>query len=338
MFLCDLKKYKYRHMKSFRIAIGPFKYNFNIDYQSKILFIGSCFTENIGKKLTDLKFKTDINPFGILYNPISDFNALNFIIENKKFSEEDLFYFNERWNSYYHHGKFSSRDKITTLNNINDRISKASKNIQDTNYLFITFGTAWIYELIETDQIVSNCHKVPNKNFRKKILSVDEIYNVYKDIVDKIKLFNKDIKIIFTISPVRHLKDGFEENFLSKSVLRVAIDKILKNTNSTFYFPAYEIMADDLRDYRFYNDDMVHPSNEAVEYIFDIFKQSFFNKETISVINKVNKFLKAKEHRPFNPMSNEFKQFKLSVLKEIEEFEEKYEYIDLDSEKSYFIK
>ena len=321
-----------------RTEITPFSYNFNIDYKSNLIFIGSCFTENIGNILKDAKFNIDINPFGILYNPVSVANSLQFLIEEKTFNEDDIFYFNERWNSYYHHSKFSFTSKDDTLNNINQQIKLSAKNLQNANCIFITFGTSWVYELANTDNVVSNCHKVPAKEFKKRILELNEIIDVYNKLIQKLKAFNKGLKIIFTISPIRHLKDGFSENMLSKSILKLAINKIVNGNDNCYYFPSYEILIDDLRDYRFYEYDLLHPNKIAIDYIFIFLANSFFTEETLSIYKKIKKISQAKLHRPFNENSNEYSKFIKKNINNIEELLKKYNFLNLEEEYRFFKK
>ncbi|NOZ34486.1 MAG: GSCFA domain-containing protein [Chlorobi bacterium] len=325
-------------MKSntFRTEIKPNFFDFNIHYQSDIMFVGSCFTENIGKRLKKLKFKININPFGIIYNPVSLAQSLDYIVSEKEFTDDDLFFFNEYWHSFSHHGKFSGTDKRKVLNNINQSITEAHKIIYNAEFLFITLGTAWVYEFIKSKNIVANCHKIPGKEFNKRLLTENEIVKSFIALIKKIRLKNKKIKIIFSISPVRHLKDGFSENFLSKSILRTAVDKISEQNSEIYYFPAYEILIDDLRDYRFYDTDLVHPNNIAAEYIFKFFEETFFNAETIKISEKVNKINQMKSHRIFNSQTEQSKKFITAALKEIKFLEKEYSFLNFESEKTYF--
>ncbi|MCD6557036.1 MAG: GSCFA domain-containing protein [Bacteroidales bacterium] len=323
--------------KTFRTVMKAKSFDFDISYHSKMMFIGSCFTENIGNKLKNLKFKVNINPFGIIYNPISVVQSLDFIVENKQFKDSDLFFYNEYWHSFYHHGKFSQTVKEKTLDLINISISDSLKFLKDTDFLFITLGTAWIYSHVKTNKIVANCHKVPASEFEKRILNEHEIVSVFNEFIDKIRLINTKLKIIFSVSPVRHLKDGFSENFLSKAILRTAIEKIIKNNSDTYYFPAYEILNDDLRDYRFYNSDLVHPNEQATTYIFDFFKTFFFSDETEMLADKVQKIISARNHKLFNSGTEQSKKFIISSLKDIENLKKKYSFLNLDNEETYFL-
>lgn len=318
---------------TFRTVIHPNKYEFEIDYNSGMMFIGSCFTENIGRRLEKLKFKVDINPFGIIYNPVSVKNVLNKLIHPKEFIDDDLFYFNELWSSFLHHGCFSGIDKIETLKRINERYSQASDFLKSANYLFITFGTAWVYEYISSKKIVSNCHKIPNKEFVKYCLQADTIIEDYNELYKQIKSINNKIKFIFTLSPVRHLKDGFIDNSRSKAILRYTISEIVNNNIDTYYFPAYEIQTDDLRDYRFYAEDLVHPNNQAKNYIFSFFSDSFFNISTKKLLYKVDKINRSMNHKPFNVQTDTYQKFVKNILSNIKEVTEESNTIDFEAEK-----
>jgi lysophospholipase L1-like esterase len=238
----------------------------SIDYNAKILLLGSCFSENIGDKLNYFKFQTSQNPFGILFHPKAIENLVTNAINEKKYLPEDLIFQNELWHSFDAHSSLSTTDKNELLANLNSAIIATNKKLKEATHIIITLGTSWVYRFIETDVIVANCHKIPQKKFLKTLLSVDEITKSLKTTISHLKSVNKNIHILFTVSPVRHLKDGFIENMQSKSHLITAIHSIMKTKNSS-YFPSYEIMMDELRDYRFYAEDMIHPNKTAINYI-----------------------------------------------------------------------
>jgi len=322
---------------TFRTVIKSEPFNFTVSYRSNMMFTGSCFTEHIGNQLKELKFNVNINPFGIIYNPISVAESLNFIIDNKQFNEDDLVFYNEFWHSFFHHGKFSRTDKKKTLDLINSSLSDSSDFLRTADYLFITLGTAWVYYHNKTEQIVANCHKFPASEFRKYLLNENEIVKIISDLIEKIRLINNKLKVIFSVSPVRHLNDGFTENFLSKAVLRTSIDKIGKSNFETYYFPAYEILIDDLRDYRFYNSDLIHPNPTAIKYIFDFFKNMFFSNETELISRKVQKIISAKKHKLFNTETVQSKKFINSSLKQINNLKNLYPFLNFDDEEKYFL-
>ncbi len=323
--------------ETFRTVIKPVLYDFKISYKTKMMFIGSCFTENIGRKLEEQKFDIKVNPFGIVYNPISVSDELDMISEEKYFTDKDLINYDGYFHSLYHHGKFSGRDKSDVLENINNEINKSHKFLKETDVIFLTFGTSWVYEYIERKQIAANCHKIPSNYFNKRLLSVNEIFLHFKKTIKKLRKINSDLKIFFSVSPVRHLKDGFSENFLSKSILRVAIEKLSVFFSEIYYFPSYEILTDDLRDYRFYDKDLVHPNETASDYIYDFFGKTFFSGDTIKISEKIKKILKAKNHRFFDIDSQQTKDFVSKQLKEIEVIEKDCPYINMNDEKEYFL-
>ena len=236
------------------------KSDFKISYDHSLLTLGSCFAENIGQKLQNIYFETDINPFGVLYNPISISKSIQRLLENKEFTEKDLFQHRGLWQSYSHSSLFSATTAEKCLYNINLRFEKAANQLINTNVILITFGTAWVFEEKSSGNVVSNCHKLPANHFNRRRLTVDEIVANYSNLINTLTAKLPDLKLIFSVSPIRHWKDGAHENNVSKSTLLLAVDKLEREFNSVHYFPAYEIQMDELRDYRFYAADMVHPS------------------------------------------------------------------------------
>ncbi|MBN1251082.1 MAG: GSCFA domain-containing protein [Bacteroidales bacterium] len=320
----------------FRTEVFTDKFDTSINYKGKYLFIGSCFTENIGNKLNQLKFNALINPFGVLYNPVSVKKSIDLLIEKKLFNESMLEFYNEKWFSFYHHSKFSSSDKNEALKLINNGIDKAHLFLKESKILFITFGTSWVYKLKKENKFVSNCHKLPSKLFEHLFLDKETIVKEYKVLINSLLRFNPALKIIFTVSPIRHWKDGAINNQLSKSNLIVAIHELVKSYENVNYFPAYEIMMDDLRDYRYYSDDLLHLNNQAINYIWQKFIDSFIEKETLLISKEVEKFISAKNHVPFYPKSEAYKKFVADNLRKINEFMSINTNIDLKSEKEYF--
>ncbi len=289
-----------------------------IDYNSKLLLLGSCFSENIGNKLNYYKFQTNQNPFGILFHPKAIENLITNAINEKKYLPENLVFQNERWHCFDAHSHLSSPDKNELLDNLNSAISATNKQLKEATHVIITLGTSWVYRFIETDTIVANCHKIPQKKFLKELLSVDEVTESLEATVSLLKSVNKDVNILFTVSPIRHLKDGFLENTQSKSHLITAIHSIL-NKNNTFYFPSYEIMMDELRDYRFYAEDMVHPNKTAINYIWKRFIETWFPEKSQTTMQAVETIQKGISHRPFNEHSEQHQKF----LKNLEMKKEK---------------
>lgn len=311
-----------------------------LDYSKSMMLMGSCFTENIGQKLLDLKFKVDMNPFGILYNPESIANGLKILLEKRIFTEKDLFNDHGLWNSFYHHSRFSDIDRDEALRKINERITNSNEFLKSADFLIITYGTAWVYELKETGKIVSNCHKIPASEFKRFRLGVYEITETYRELLEHIWRINPGLKVIFTVSPIRHWKDGAVENQLSKATLLLAIDQLIRGFGDQVcaYFPSYEIVMDELRDYRFYAEDMLHLSPVATDYIFDRFSKAMVSAESIEVSGQVSKVTKAIQHRPFNPRSVEYEKFLRSNLNEISRLESRFSFLDLSKEKEHFNK
>jgi len=309
-----------------------------IDYQSGVMMMGSCFTENIGQRLSDLKFNVDINPFGILYNPVSVANSISTLIQSKKITADDLFPDQGIWNSFSHHSRFSGPDRDQVLADINQRIADSSSFLKNASYLFITFGTAWVYEYIQTRQVVSNCHKVPAREFRRYRLTTDEIVRNFNELHAGLLKFNPNIKIVFTVSPIRHWKDGAIENQRSKSTLLLAIDQLVSSTpnENFYYFPSYEIIMDELRDYRYYASDMLHLSDVAIDHIYSKFSKIMISDDSLKLAEDVVKILKAAMHRPLISASEEYRSFLLYNLRQIDRLTENFPFLNFKIERTYF--
>ncbi len=307
---------------NFRTSIQLQKERNQIDYNSNLMLIGSCFSENIFDKLDYFKFKACNNPFGILYNPVNLENLITNAINEKKYTEKDIFEFNERWHCFDAHSNLSAVHKNDLLKNLNSEIQVSNKCIKNASHLILTLGTARVYRHIESDNIVGNCHKIPQKKFLQELLSVKQIIASLENIIALIKATNSSISIIFTVSPVRHLKDGFVENSQSKAHLISAIHQLTDKKKRLYYFPSYEIMIDDLREYRFYNTDMIHPNETAINYIWEQFKQVWISENTSSIMKEIDTIQKGLAHKPFNPTSEQHQLFlkklnqKIHLLKE----------------------
>lgn len=322
---------------SFFTEIKIPEFPWKMDYSKSMMFFGSCFSENIGQKMLDLKFKVDMNPFGILYNPESIANSLKIILKKQVFTDDDLFYDHGLWNSFSHHSRFSDVNREVALEKINSRISLSHEFLQKADFLVITFGTAWVYELKKTGRIVSNCHKVPAAEFKRFRLGVYEITEAYREFLDELWKFNPNLKVVFTVSPIRHWKDGAVENQVSKATLLLAIDRLISGfgVQNCSYFPSYELMMDELRDYRFYAEDMLHLSPVATDYIFERFSKVMISKESLTVSKNVVKIRKAVLHRPVNSISVEYEKFLLLNLEEISKLVLTFPYLDFTQEKMY---
>lgn len=309
-----------------------------IGYKDKLMMMGSCFSENIGEKFQQLKFQVDLNPFGIIYNPLSVAKGLRRLMAGKPYVKEDLFGHQGIWRSFDHHSRFSATSAEGALEKINCRLEQSAAFLRDAGYLFVTFGTAWIYELKTTGQIVSNCHKFPESDFRRFRLTPGEIADVYRDLLSALWLFNPTLKIVLTVSPVRHWKDGAAGNQLSKSVLLLAADRLASGfgVEHCTYFPSYEIVMDELRDYRFYAPDLLHLNQVAIDHLWDKFSRSMIAEDSLRLSKSILKIVKAKEHRPFNPEADAYRCFLLNNLNEINKLTISFPYINLEKEKTFF--
>ena len=280
-----------------------------ITYQDKVCFLGSCFAENISSYFERLRFQTQKNPFGILYHP----TAIQKIIEtalNTEVLDDQVFNHDGVWSHFIAHSALSSPDKEKLKSNLSNAKKQTKTTLKESDFIFISLGTAWVYKHIEKDLIVNNCHKLPQKQFEKYLMTLSEVNESIAQIIQNIRQINSQAKLIFTLSPVRHLKDGFVENQRSKSTLHLAIQNVIEQHKKTYYFPSYELLLDDLRDYRYYKDDFVHPNALALKYIWSKFKESFFNKNTLKLIDEVENINKRLNHRAFNPDSKASMAFK----------------------------
>ncbi len=303
------------------------KYQNLIDYNSRIISLGSCFAENMAEKFEYFKFQNSVNPFGIIFNPVSIEKLVNRIVNRIEFAEEDIFFHNDLWHCYEVHSELSNANKEDFLNNLNSILTDNFKIISNATHFIITYGTSWVYRLRQAqpdkNSVVANCHKVPQSQFDKEILSVEIIGQSIKNTINLIQKINPNCNFIFTISPVRHIKDGFVENQRSKAHLITALQSLIFNMQSANYFPSYEIMMDELRDYRFYADDMLHPSQTAIDYIWIKFFENYISESEFSKMNQVCEIQRALKHRPFNPESESHLKFlsnlnlKISKIQEV---------------------
>jgi hypothetical protein len=321
----------------FHLEFSPKTFSTLINHQHKLLLIGSCFTENIGTKLKQHKFSVMENPNGILFNPISISTSISSYIENKQYTKEDLFYENELWNSWQHHSRFSHPNQDECLRMINQSQTTANDFLKTADWVLITLGSAFVYELANKE-VVANCHKVPTDKFNKKLLSIEEVVNVLNNTIQQLVSFNPKLKIIFTISPVRHLREGFVENNRSKAVLIGAVHELVNQSEKLFYFPAYELVIDDLRDYRFYAEDMVHPNYAATNYVWDKFVSTCIDEPSQQLMKEINGINAATSHKPFNPTSAQHKKFLQTNLEKVNRLKQAYSYINFNEEVEFFNK
>ena len=303
-------------------------------HSDRLLVVGSCFAEHIGSRLQQMKWPAVVNPFGVLYNPLSIAEALGRLMDAKPYTEDDLtLYPHGGWSTWMHHSRYAHPDKGTALQLINESLATGSQMLAQTDMLIITLGTAWVYRLKEDGRVVGNCHKVPEREFQRQRLSVDEIVETFVALLSRLWAVNPGARVLLTVSPVRHLKDTLHGNQLSKSTLLLAVDELCSRyPEQLYYFPAYEVVIDELRDYRFYADDMAHPSSQAVEYVWQRFVEHCTDEASHLFMAEWSKVARALEHRPFRPDSEQYRQFVLQNIEKIKNFKEKYPYLEVQSE------
>ena len=313
---------------SFRTPIQLDPLPTQITHKKPVMLLGSCFTESIGEKLEHYLFDTIINPFGVIYNPLSVKRALESLLHKERYSKDDLDLYNELWFSFDHYTKYSDLDLELALSKINRDFLAAKEKLNSAGFLIITFGTAFTYRYKASGDIVCNCHKIPAKEFDRFLLSPKSIIKEYSQLMSDLLVANPELQIVFTVSPVRHIKDGLAENQRSKSTLLHAIHELVAQfSNSAHYFPAYEIMIDDLRDYRFYDDDLVHPNKQGIKYIWEIFQESALSKEAREIIRELEPLLRDRAHRPLHTTTSNYQKFSEQVKKKEENIRRKYPYL-----------
>lgn len=315
-----------------------------IQHQHFMMLIGSCFTESMGEKLRKHKFEVTENPHGILFNPISVAEAITQYIEQPVYTESDLFYYNECWHSWKHHSRFSGITAADALQKINSSIAASHIALKKADHIMITLGSAWVYMLTENAMnykqgtVAANNHKAPADWFSKKLLTTEEVLRVLDNMIHRLFHFNPDIQIIFTISPVRHLREGVIENNKSKAVLIQAVHHLVEKFEGLYYFPAYELVIDDLRDYRFYAEDLVHPNFHATQYVWEKFANACMSDETRSLLKEIAAVNLAVQHKPFNPSTAQHQQFLKNYQEKTMVLRQLHPYIDWDKELDFFAK
>lgn len=305
------------------IPVSKFPFN----YQSKILSLGSCFAENIGMKMKELYFDMLINPMGVVFNPLSIAAGIKRLLHENPFTSDELLHHNGLWFNFSFSTLFSGTDPDVVLAKMNESYQQGRSQLLNADRIIITPGTAWVYGEADTGMIVANCHKLPAQRFIRRRLSVDEIVGVYKSLIPEILAINPGLRIIFTVSPVRHIKDGLHENNISKSVLHLFVEELTSLFDRTEYFPAWEIMMDELRDYRFYASDMLHPSDQAVDYIFDKFCACCIDPESLNIVSEVKAYKHNLNHRLIHPESRESRLFLENTQKQQQLLLRKYPFL-----------
>jgi lysophospholipase L1-like esterase len=311
-------------MNSFRTLVKATKPDFTISYQTQMVSIGSCFSETIGLRFQQNKFNININPFGQQYNPLSIASAIHLLVNAQPLSESDLVQHDELWHSFAHHGSFSKKDKEQTLQNINNQLLQAAEDLRKADVLFLTFGTSHVFELKETGKVVSNCHKMPSTLFNQRLASPEEIVLELGSALQKLKNYNPKLRTAFTVSPIRYFAFGHYENSVGKAHLFTAIHQLQKKFTGSYYFPAYEMVTDDLRDYRFYADDMLHPNHKATDYVWEHLCETMLVKESLELMKEVKEIAQAAKHRPRNPTADAHKKFSEKYLAKIHQLKQKY--------------
>lgn len=327
---------KFHHAFDIKKAQG------SIQHQQRLVLMGSCFTENIGEKLRKHKFNVLENPNGILFNPVSVAEAIRMYINNTITSEKDLFLHNETWHSWKHHSRFSGITAPESVNKINESTSTAHSYLKHADHLLITLGSAWLYTLTKEaanaveGNVAANNHKAPAAWFSKRLMKPEEVVSLFDTLFEELRAFNPELQIIFTISPVRHLREGVIENNRSKAVLIQAVHQLSEAHENIYYFPAYELVIDDLRDYRFYAEDLVHPNYQATQYVWEKFTDACMNIETKELMKEIAEINLAFQHKPFNPSTTQHQHFLGSYLAKTRSLQEKFPFLDFENEISYF--
>jgi len=297
-----------------------------IDYQSHAVLFGSCFATHMGRKLEYYKFNSFQNPFGILFHPGAIENLITRSVQGDPYDDTALFHQNERWHCFDAHSDLSQTSREGLLQHLNAQLTQTKKQLEQASHIFITLGTAWGYRYKATKALVANCHKVPQNEFNKELASPESVLKSLEKMVGLVRSVNKKTSIIFNVSPVRHLKDGFAENQLSKAHLITAIHGCISHLKDQHlaYFPSYELMMDELRDYRFYASDMVHPNELAIDYIWEKFKGVWISKNSYGTMERVEHIQKGIAHKPFNAESRQHKQFVNSIREKMRELQKEY--------------
>lgn len=312
----------------FRTVIHPRDGHRFMRHSHKFMLMGSCFSDNVGARLSDAMVDVVVNPFGTVFNPLSMAALLHKLIDGEPVAGIDLFLSNGVWSNYDFHSRFSMASKEAALERMNQSIAAAHAHLQACHTLVLTLGTAVVYRRRDTGQVVNNCHKVPQHEFTRRLASVDEITSALTAALEHLHEFNPELRVLFTVSPIRHIADGLEMNSLSKAVLRVAVSNVVRSHKEWVgYFPAFEIVVDDLRDYRFYNADMVHPSDVAIEYIWQTFQATYFDDHSTQAIARCERVTKRLKHRPMSNNPDVVARFNADTQAVIANLKKEYPYI-----------
>ena len=315
-----------------------------MDQRQKLLLMGSCFASEMGQRLQQAHFDCDLNPYGVLYNPLSIATALNEILVCRRYTADDLFLHQGLWHSPMHHGDFSAADPIEIVHQINSRIELSHSRLSKTDRVIITLGTAYVYRFKATSMecdvvqrwpgaVVGNCHKLPERCFQRQRITVDEAVEALTSPLQRLFALNPSLQVLITVSPIRHLRDGLHANQLSKSTLLLAAESLCSRfANRLHYLPIYEVMTDELRDYRFYADDLTHPAPIALEYIWQQVEKHLFTPEAVEASALCKALQKQLSHRPLHPETEAYKRFLEQTMLKISQICVKFPYLDLKNE------
>ncbi len=323
-------------MKPFRTELSPIPSALSLRHSDSILAMGSCFAAHIGQRLSDLKFPVCLNPFGIIYHPLALANNLRRIVQKIPYRSEDLLFHEDCWHSLDHHSQFSHPDPNTVLENINRSLAQAAQALSSESTLFLSLGSAYGFQHLQKEQIVANCHKIPAVAFERFRSTPEEVVAALLEALDLLFSHYPSIKCVITVSPVRHLRDGLVENQRSKAVLLLAAEQLVEAREQIHYFPAYELLLDDLRDYRFYKEDLLHPNAQAIDYIWSFFGQTYFSETTLALNKRIDKLLHAARHRPFHPGLVAHQRFLRQQLMQLTKLAQEYPHLDFQAERETF--
>lgn len=320
-------------MQAFRTPVDLPDYPFSLDYSDSFLSMGSCFATQIAARLKQAKFKVVDNPFGILYHPHNIAYSFHRLLEDMEYQAEHLFEHRGIWSHFDFHSAYSSPGREESLAKMNASLERGRRTLSEASLLVITLGTAYVWWHKKEQRIVANCHKLPGQQFERRLTSIRDMAANMVGAIDAARQLNPSLRCLVTVSPIRHLRDGLIENQLSKSSLRLLAHKLCTHLPAVYYFPSYELMVDDLRDYRFYARDMIHPSAEALDYIWSHFQDAFFQNDTRALMRKVDKINRSLSHRPQYPDSAAHRRFQQQLLAQMEAIEQKHSFISFLSEK-----
>jgi hypothetical protein len=318
----------------FRQSFQPPALKQPITHQDSLLLIGSCFTENMGQYLRKHKFPVLENPFGIVFNPASVVTVLDAIRTKRVYTHGDLFFAHDCWHSWDHHSRFSHPDAEKALESMNAAIEEAHAFLSQRTVLVVTLGSAFVYRLAENNYRVANCHKMPAQTFTKELLAVDEIVSTLRNSINQLRACYPDLRVLLTVSPVRHLREGFVQNNRSKARLLESVHQLSETMERVEYFPAYELVIDDLREYRFFSEDMVHPNYTATRYVWERFSQAAFDSDTRQLMEEINQVNAGVAHKSFHPHTPAHQAFLRNLLEKMDRLIMHYPYLDFTSERA----